>query len=138
MMALRSASLSVCLIKRIWWKALFFENESESTFNYGFNTWKCQIQHKDLMESEDDLKKIISNVQFRRVKNDFQYRLKNYIRSIQSSKKVIVFADKTRNIYEMEKSHYKKLLTEKHTNNLITTFTTVLIWKQNILQKNLK
>ena len=90
------------------------------------------------MESEDDLKKIISNVQFRRVKNDFQYRLKNYIRSIQSSKKVIVFADKTRNIYEMEKSHYKKLLTEKHTNNLITTFTTVLIWKQNILQKNLK
>ena len=67
------------------------------------------------MESEDDLKKIISNVQFRRVKNDFQYRLKNYIRSIQSSKKVIVFADKTRNIYEMEKSHYKKLLTDNIT-----------------------
>ena len=50
-------------------------------------------------------------MQFRRVKHDFQNRLKNDIRSIQSSKKVFVFADKTKNIYEMEKSHYEKLLT---------------------------
>ena len=41
-------------------------------------------------------------MQFRRVKHDFQNRLKNDIRSIQS---------KTKNIYEMEKSHYEKLLT---------------------------
>ena len=47
------------------------------------------------MESEDDLQKMISNVQFKRVNNDFQNRLKNDIRSIQSSKKVFVFADKT-------------------------------------------
>ena len=70
------------LIKQMRWKALFFENESESTFSYGFNTRKCPIQHKDLMEFEDDLKKIISSVQFRRVKNDFQNRRKNDIRSI--------------------------------------------------------
>ena len=90
-------------MKRMRWKVLFFENESESTFNYGFNTRECPPQHKDLMEFEDDLQKIISNVQFRRVKNYFQYRRKNDIRSIHSSKKVFVFADKTRNIYEMEK-----------------------------------
>ena len=59
--------------------------------------------------------KMISNVQLRRVKNDFQNRLKNDIRSIQSSKKVFVFADKTRNIYEMEKAHYEKLLTDNIT-----------------------
>ena len=96
-------------------KALFFENESESTLKYGFKTRKCQPQHKDLMEFEDDLQKMISNVQFRRVKNDFQNRLKNDIRSIQSSKKVFVFADKIKNIYEMEKSNYEKLLTDNIT-----------------------
>ena len=69
----------------MWWKALFFENESESTFNFGFNTPKCPPQHKDLMEFEDDLQKLISNVQFRRVKNGFQNKLKR------------------RNIYEIEK-----------------------------------
>ena len=47
--------------------------------------------------------------------NDFQNRLKNDIRSIQLSKRVFVFTDKTRNIYEMEKSHYKKLLTDSIT-----------------------
>ena len=58
---------------------------------------------------------MISKVQFRRVNNDFQKRLRNDIRSIHSSKKVFVFADKTRNIYEMEKSHYEKLLTDNIT-----------------------
>ena len=39
-------------------------------------------QHKDLMEFENDLQKMISKVQFGRVNNDFQKRLKNDIRSI--------------------------------------------------------
>ena len=100
------------LVKRIQWKrrkGLFFENESGSTFKYGSETPKCPPQHKDLMEFQDDLQKMISNVLFRRVKNDFQNRIKNDIRSIQSSKKVFAFADKTRNIYEMEKSNYRSL-----------------------------
>ena len=67
------------------------------------------------MEFEDDLQKMISNVQFRRVKNNFQNRLKNDIKSIQSSKKVYIVTDKRRNIYEMEKSNYKKLLTDNIT-----------------------
>ena len=58
---------------------------------------------------------MISSVQLRRVKADFQNRLKNDIRSNQSSKKVFLFADKTRNIYEMEKAHYEKLLTDNIT-----------------------
>ena len=43
--------------------------------NYGFKTCKSPPQQKDLMEFED-LRKIISNMQFRRVSNDFQNRLK--------------------------------------------------------------
>ena len=69
------------------WKAFFFfckkkKKETESTFNYGFKTRKCPPQYKDLMEFEDDLQKMISNVQFRRVNNDFQNRLNNDLRSI--------------------------------------------------------
>ena len=103
------------LIKRMRWKAPFFENESESTSKHGFKTCKCPPQHKDLMKFENDFQKMISNLHFRRVKNNFQNRLKNDTRSIQSSKKVFVFADKTRNIYEMEKAHYEKLLTDNIT-----------------------
>ena len=84
------------LVKRMRWKALFFENESESIFNYGFKTNKCPPQKKDLMEFEDDLQKKISIVQFRKVNNDFQNRLKKDIRSIQLSARVFVFADKTK------------------------------------------
>ena len=86
------------LIKQIRWKALFFENESESTFNYCFKTRKCPPQHKDLMEFEDDLQKILSSMQFRRVNNDFENRLKNNIRLIHSPKKEFIFADETRNV----------------------------------------
>ena len=64
------------LIKRMWWKVLFFENEPESTFKYGFKTRKCPSQHKDLKKFEYDIQEMISNVHFRRVKNDFQNRLK--------------------------------------------------------------
>ena len=63
------------LINRMRWKALFFEYESENTFNYGSKTHKCPPT------------KMISNVQLRRVNNDFQNKLKNDIRSIQSIKK---------------------------------------------------
>ena len=52
------------------WKALLFENETDSTFNYGFKTCKCPSQHKDLMGFEDDLQKMFSKVQFRRVTNN--------------------------------------------------------------------
>ena len=64
------------LIKRMRWKTLLFENESESTFKYGFKTRECPPQHKDLMEFEDDLQKMISNVQFRRVKIIFKTDLR--------------------------------------------------------------
>ena len=54
------------------------------------------------MDFEEDYQNMISKVRFRRVSNDFQERLKEDIRLIQSPKKVFFFGDKTRNIYEME------------------------------------
>ena len=45
------------LIMQMRWKALFFENESESTFKYGFKTRKCPPQDNDLIEFEDGLQR---------------------------------------------------------------------------------
>ena len=45
---------------------------------------------------------MINDNQFRRVNNDFSNRLKNDIRSVQLSKNAFMFADETRNVYEVE------------------------------------
>ena len=95
------------LIKQIRWKALFYENETKGTFNYSFKPRKCSRQHKDLITFEDDLRKIISNVEFRRVNNYFQDRLKNDIRSIQSSKTVF-FSQKKQETFTKWKNHITK------------------------------
>ena len=53
---------------------------------------------------------MIKNIQFKNIKNDFQTKLKNDISDIQICQKVLVPADKSRNIYKMETADYKKLL----------------------------
>ena len=44
--------------------------------------------------------------------NSFQRQLTNDIKTINSSDKVFVSADKSRNIYKMDKDQYTKLLNE--------------------------
>ena len=52
---------------------------------------------------------MIKNVEFRQISNSFQAKLKNDIDHIKKSNKIFVFADKSRNIYEVEQEEYKKL-----------------------------
>ena len=54
-------------------------------------------------------------MEFRRVKDDFQEKLRADIRKINSSPNVFVFADKTSNLYEMKPDEYKKILKENIT-----------------------
>ena len=61
---------------------------------------------------------MIKNIQFKNVKNDFQTKLKNDILDIQICQKVLVPADKSRNIYKMETADYKKLLHDNITKTL--------------------
>ena len=58
---------------------------------------------------------MLQYLKFRSVYNNFQNKLKNNIRNINSSNKVIVFADKSRNLYKLDKESHKKLLTENVT-----------------------
>ena len=102
------------LIKRMRWKAHLYENSGLNTLNplnYIFKNRKCQPQHKDLMQFENNLLELIKSVRFKKVKNAFLDQLHKDI-SIKKSKNVFIFADKTRNIYETDKNTYSKLLTD--------------------------
>ena len=59
--------------------------------------------------------KIVQNVKFKHVRNKFQDKLSRDVKKINSSRNILVFADKTRNVYELNKNQYEKLLRENVT-----------------------
>ena len=75
-------------------------------------------------------------MKFRNVNDEFIKTLEKDKRKINSSKNIFIFADKTRNIYEMEAKSYDKLLTEnvtktyKHAEN--DTFQNIEKERKNI------
>ena len=101
------------------WKAHFFGKpetcDNPRKMAYGFDTRKCEPQHSDLSNFESDLLSMIKNITFKRVKKEFQDRLKLNIKSIKSSNKAFTPADKTRNFYETDKALHDKLLTQNVT-----------------------
>ena len=109
------------LIKRMRWRAFFFLKRDEETDGpetketFGFRTRKCPPRVEDLEAFEDDLLRLIENVQFRKTKNDLQERLKKDMEKIKQCNKVIVPADKTRNLYVVNKVQYNKLLRDNIT-----------------------
>lgn len=106
------------LIRRMRWKACFFESENDleaSVNNYGFKTKKCPPQVKDMIKFEEDMHELVKSVQFKRVKNEFLNKLKEDAREINQSSKLFVFADKSRNIYEVAKETHDKLLSDNTT-----------------------
>ena len=58
---------------------------------------------------------MIKNIEFKFVNNNFQRQLTEDIKAINSSDKVFVFADKSPNIYKMDKDQYTKVLHENIT-----------------------
>ena len=110
------------VIKRMRWKAFFFErneNEDQDELNdeqnnqdhkYGFKSRKCPPQIEDMEKFEDDLLEMVKNIKFRKVHDEFQDSLREDIKRINNSTKALIFADKTTNLYELEKTHCDKLL----------------------------
>ena len=58
---------------------------------------------------------MIKNVEFRQISKSFKGKLKNELDHIKESNRIFVFANKSRNIYEVEQEEYKKLLKENIT-----------------------
>ena len=77
---------------------------------------KCPPQLKELIPFEYDLIDLVKNIKFRKVRNDFQMKLHEDLRKVRSSKKTLTFADKTSNMYRLEKEEYRHLL-----QNAVTT-----------------
>ena len=99
------------------WKCLEFRGKlnSNNVESYGFKSVKCPLAIQEMADFENGLQQMIKNVEFRQRSNSFQGKLKNDIDHIKKSNKIFVFADKSRNIYEVEQKEYKKLLKENIT-----------------------
>ena len=105
---------------RMRWKALFFP-ERRQHINRQRNFWfefKNSTPHIDVLNAfEEDLVGMMENIKFRNVDNQFLSTLANDAKKINSLPNEMAFADKTRNIYEMNPDKYKQLLTENVTAN---------------------
>ena len=77
---------------------------------------KCRLQLRELIPFEDDLIDLVKSIRFRKVRNDSQIKLQEDLRKVRSSKITLTFADKTSNIYRLEKEEYRHLL-----QNAVTT-----------------
>ena len=92
------------------WKTLQFFRKLEISNKemYGFKSRKCPQTIDELIAFEDDLMSLIKNIEFRNVSNTFQEQLAKEIKKIKCTNKIIVRADKTRNLYKVEKKDFKK------------------------------
>lgn len=125
------------VIKRMRWKALFFMKDNDDSrrentettqdvaeddnCNFGFKSRKCPPQIKELIPFEDDMLQMIENLRFRNTSNQFQDKLREDIKNIKRSGKLLIPADKTRNLYEMDNPLCEKLLRENITKSYQTT-----------------
>ena len=73
-------------------------------------------QVKDLIQFEDDLVRIVKELKFHKVKNNFQTKLGEDMKQVQTLKKTLTPADKTSNMYRLDKNDYQNLF-----RNAITT-----------------
>ena len=82
------------VIKRMRWKAIFSDRTKEETETkrktYGLRSTATPAAVKELSAFENDLWRIVTKLQFRRVNCDFQNKLKEDIRNIKKSKKVLL------------------------------------------------
>ena len=81
---------------------------------YGFKSRSHPSQIALLEEFEKDLCGIVTSIKYRNV-NNFQEKLKSDISKIRSSANMLIFGDKTNNIYEMKPQDHEKLITENIT-----------------------
>ena len=78
------------------------ENNSDQCKNFGFKTVVTPPQN--------DMYDMIRNVEFTNIRSEFLDHLNRDIESIRSSKNVLVFVDKSTNLFELSRGNYQKLL----------------------------
>ena len=107
-------------LKRLRWKVFFSDQNQLSDYDdaeetFGFRTSNTPPQHPELNDFENDIYRLIGNVNFKDVKNSFQSQINRDIRDLKKSGKVIVCADKTTNLYHVSKDDHTKLISDNIT-----------------------
>ena len=108
------------VIRRMRWKVLAFDGKlaPSSKNTYGFRSPNDPPPSPDLMQFESDVMDMIRNIEFRPVNNEFQAKMREDIKPIKSSGKVVVASDKSTNLYKMDKTEYETHLV----NNITSTY----------------
>ena len=140
----RLIEMAESVIKRMRWKAFFFlrgdrSDAQDENGKYGLKRQKCPPQIEALKPFEADMLKLIDEVEFTTVNDDFQKRLRADIESIRNSDAVFVPADKTRNLYKMGREQYDKLLRENITKHYklapADAYSSITVEAQGIARK---
>ncbi|MCP3852805.1 MAG: hypothetical protein GY694_21640, partial [Gammaproteobacteria bacterium] len=101
-------------MQRMRWKAFHFLKDKDKIEDtketFGFKTRKTAPFVNELKDFKNDMIAMISDIKFDRKPNDFQKQLGRDARKINNKETLLVPADKTNNIYEVNKEHYEKLL----------------------------
>ena len=106
------------VVHRMRWKAHFFLNGQVNTTSrrkFGLPSKSSAAPVNEMKAFEEDLVNMMNNVSFRNVRDPFLNNIYEDIKKVNSSQNVLIFADKTRNMYEAEPATYKKLLQENIT-----------------------
>ena len=107
-------------IQRLRLKAIFLLKPDESKHHkntYGFRTAKNAPQVPELIPFENDLSDLVGNLEFHEKTGQFQNKLKSDVKKINKSKTLFIQADKTHNMYQIDKKSYKKLMHENITSD---------------------
>ena len=106
------------LINRMRWKLFWLKSpivSSNKKETFGFKSALKAPADKDLKRFEDDLIKLVSNLEMKKAHNAMQDKLKKDMRLIKEKKEIIVKADKTDNHYLIPVDEYKKLMVDNIT-----------------------
>ena len=76
------------------------DNNTPETYGLKLVKWPPKI--KEMVLFEKDLWNLVYKLKFRKIKSNFQRQLKEDVRVTKQSNKVLIFTDKTSNIYELD------------------------------------
>ena len=85
---------------------------------YGFKSTFNPPASKHLISFKKDMINLITDINYRKCNNSFQNILNNDIKKTKKSDQIIVWADKTNNMYKLSKEEYNTLLL----NNISDTY----------------
>lgn len=110
------------VIRRMRWKAHFFlkgtaQDSERGNQHYGFKSRASAPPVLELKAFEADLVKLVEDIRFRKVEQQFQTDMENDLKTMKTSGDIIVKADKTKNLYKLSANQYDKLVHDNITKN---------------------